>query len=134
MGDLAVTVSLRGKVIEDRVLKVRAAVRLGEGEGAAVSFPAADLIVARSGEALLVRGRTLAEGERLTLALGAVHVTLAHLNAERLGHDLGLNFDFRFLAVAAIAAALTTWLDAAAAALVRTEPGSRGAEVTRTAP
>ena len=134
MGDLTVTVYLRGQVIEDRVVPVRQAVRLGEGQGAAVAFPDADLVVMRAPGGLLVRGRTLAEGEQMRLELGAVHVRLAHVAAERLATERWTNFDLRFLACAIVAAALTTWLDAAGAALSAVEASERSENVTATTP
>ncbi len=112
MGDLAVTVRLRGSVVEDRVVKVSGAVRLGERFEAAVSFPGADLLVVRDEGALLVRGQRLAEGEELRVTLGAVDVRLVHTIAmERLSEPA--RYDLRFLLCALLVAALGIWLDAA---------------------
>lgn len=115
MGDLAVTVRYHGQVVEDRVLKVRRLVRLGEAFGAAVSFPGADLTVVRGDRALLVRGRSLQEGDEMRLELGTVDVRLAHTVSERLPQDLEAHFDLRFLLCALLLAALGAWLDAAEA-------------------
>lgn len=134
MGDLAVTVSLRGQVIEDRVLPVRQAVRLGEGEGASVAFPDADLLVVRVDGGLCVRGRTLAEGETLHLELGDVEVTLAHVPSESVRREPWMNFDHRFLLIALLAAALGTWLNAAAAWVHRVWPPDPGASASSASP
>lgn len=127
MGDLVVTVRLHGQVVEDRVVAVRRAVRLGDTPYATVSFPGADLLVVRTDAGLLVRGRTLAEGEDVQLALGHVDVTLTHAAPE--GWSPGQSgwtqrFDTRFLLCALLVAALGTWMDAAEAWLeARAQPG-----------
>ncbi len=125
MGDLAVTVRLRGRVVEDRVLPVSSAVRLGERFGAAVSFPGADLLVVRDDDALLVRGQRLREGEELEIALGAVDVRLSHVVALARAREQA-TFDLRFLLAALLVAALGTWLDAATGWMGRHPPREGG--------
>ncbi|MBN2799696.1 MAG: hypothetical protein JXX28_11165 [Deltaproteobacteria bacterium] len=77
--NLSVQVSLHGVPVVDRLVPVRDAVRLGEAEGAEVSFPGADLRVVRHGRQLTVRGRVLVPGQSLELSLGSVEVSLQAL-------------------------------------------------------
>lgn len=126
MGELAVTVRLRGRVVEDRVLPVRDQVRLGERFDASVGFPGADLLVVRDGEALLVRGQRLAEGEDLRLSLGAVDVRLCHVASVPLPAEGAGRFDLRFLLAVLLVAALGTWLEAASRWAERQLPAEGG--------
>ncbi|MCB9778106.1 MAG: tetratricopeptide repeat protein [Alphaproteobacteria bacterium] len=119
MGDLSVIVQLHGEVVEEQVLPVTRAIRVGEAEGADVSFPGADLLVVRAGRRLLVRGRSLDEGDSLELSLGAVEVTIEHTMRGRTPGEWRNAFDPRFLAVVAMVTAAGTWLDAAGSWLDR---------------
>lgn len=113
MGDLSVSVRLHGEVVEDAVLPLRRTVRIGDGAGAAVAFPGADVVVVRAGDRLLVRGRALEEGEALELSLGPVDVTVEHTLRGRTPPEWRGVFDARFLGVVALVTAVGTWLDAA---------------------
>lgn len=113
MGELAVTVRLRGRVVDHRVVRVDRAARIGEAFDAVVGFPGADLIILRQGDRLLVRGSPLGEGDELRLELGAVDVTLAHVARVPRAIDRFASFDTRFLLAALLVAALGTWIEAA---------------------
>lgn len=132
MGELAVTVRLRGRVVDHRVLRVDRAVRIGEAFDAAVGFPGADLIILRQRDHLVVRGSPLAEGEELRLELGAVDVTLAHVARVPRAIDRFASFDTRFLLAALLVAALGTWIEAAQrfAARHSSEEGGLSAWIT----
>lgn len=112
VGDLSVIVRLHGAVVENRVLAVSRAVRLGESPSADVPFPGADLTVRRHGDRLAIRGRTLGEGDDLTIRLGKVEVQLEHTLRSPVPHEWAGQFDGRFLMVLVLVAVSATWLDA----------------------
>lgn len=118
---LAVRVWLNGVLVEDRLLPVRRRLALGEEPRALVAFPGAAVEVRRVGSAVLVDGRELAPGARLTLLLGAVVVELEHGQpAPRLaagGRAGEGSLDLRFLGVVALVTALLTWGEALRAEL-----------------
>jgi tetratricopeptide (TPR) repeat protein len=113
VGELAVTVRLHGVVVDDRVLRVGQQVRIGEAPDAAVSFPGADIAVVRMGRRLALRGRTLDEGEEMTLSLGAVEVGLEHTLHGPTHSEWTGAMDGRFLAAVALVALGGAWFDAA---------------------
>lgn len=115
MGDLAVTVRLFGALVEDRVIDVDRVVRLGEAEGAEVSFPGADLSVVRLGDRLSVRGRSLEEGDEVRIALGAVEVLLEHTMKSRMPSEWAGLMDGRLFATVVMTVAGLSYLDAASA-------------------
>lgn len=115
MGDLAVSVRLFGALVEDRVIDVERVVRLGEAEGAEVSFPGADLAVVRLGGRLSVRGRALEEGDELRIALGSVEVLLEHTMKSRLPSEWAGLMDGRLFATVMMTIAGLSYLDAASA-------------------
>lgn len=119
MGDLSVVVRLNGDVVEDRVVEVERLVRIGEAQGAVIPFPGADIAVVRMGDRLAVRGRTLEEGEELSLFLGPVEVHIEHTVRARLPPEWAGLWDRRFLAAALLVVAAGTWIDAAEAWLDR---------------
>lgn len=117
MGKLSVVVSLHGVVVESRVLSVHREVCLGEAKGADISFPGAHLVVRRAGDGLLVRGRTLAEGDGLEIQLGRILVQLEHTRTGFRGvipvpHELSGSFDGRFLLMLLFIVVGSTWIDA----------------------
>lgn len=122
MGDLSVVVRLNGDVVEDRVVEVNRLVRIGEAEGAVIPFPGADIAVVRIGDGLAVRGRTLEEGEELSLFLGPVEVHIEHTVRARLPPEWAGLWDRSFLAAALLVVAAGTWFDAAEAWLDRQPP------------
>ena len=111
MGDLHVTVSYHGSVIEDCYVPVRGAVRLGEAEGARVGFPGADLTVYRVGDAYELNGERLGPGERTQVIRGAVAIQLEHVEHLRLPRFSRGHFDARFLLIAMAVTASGMWLD-----------------------
>lgn len=111
MGDLHVTVRYHGAVIEDRVLPVRGAVRLGESEGAEVQFPGAEITVCRVGCDLDISGRRLKPGQRTGVSTGAVHVQVEHVERLTIPRLSGGHFDLRFFLVAMAVTAGGMWLD-----------------------
>ncbi len=112
MGDLSVSVWFNGELVEDRVLTVDRVVRIGEGPGAEVSFPGADVAVVRMGDRLAVRGRQLEEGEEVRISLGPVEVAVEHtVRANLPGEWAGL-WDRRFFAAALLVTAVGAWFDA----------------------
>ena len=113
MGDLSVTVRMNGFVVEDRVLPVRRLVRVGEAEGAEVSFPGADVVVVRMGDRLALRGRHLEEGEQMDIALGPVSVTVEHTVRAHFPLEWAGLWDWRFCAAAVIMITAGAWVDAA---------------------
>ncbi len=115
---------LNGEVVEDRVLPVRQAVRIGEAAGASVSFPGADLVVVRMGADLVVRGRSLSEGRGVGLSLGQVRVWLEHTAPASIPGDWLASWDFRFLAVALAVTLAALWVDTLAGVMDRV--GSSG--------
>ena len=115
MGDLAVSVRLFGALVEDRVIDVERVVRLGEAEGAEVSFPGADLSVVRLGERLSVRGRSLEEGDEVRIALGPVEVLLEHTMKSRMPSEWAGLMDSRLFATVVMTVAGLSYLDAASA-------------------
>ncbi len=117
MGDLAVTVRLHGQPVEDRVLRVRRAVRIGESADASVSFPGADIAVVRAGRDLRVRGRRLAEGQGIGVSLGPVRVWLEHTRRVRRAHPWRHQVDARFLATAMLITVSGLWCETFDAAL-----------------
>ena len=117
MGKLSVVVSMHGVVVESRMLSVRREVCLGEAEGADISFPGAHLVVRRGKEGLVVRGRTLAEGDGLQIRLGKVLVQLEHTRTGFRGvipvpHELSGSFDGRFLLMLLFVVVCSAWVDA----------------------
>lgn len=122
MGDLSVVVRLNGDVVEDRVVEVERLVRIGEAPGAVIPFPGADIAVVRMGDRLAVRGRTLEEGEELSLFLGSVEVHIEHTVRANLPAEWAGLWDRRFLAAALLVVAAGTWIDAAEAWLDRQPP------------
>lgn len=133
MGDLHVCVRWQGRVIEDRVLPVRDAVRIGDEPGAAVPFPGASLLVERVGEDLATRGHVLAEGERTRLSLGAVTVDVEHLECARPAPLRAPPLDLRFAFVALGVLVGSMWVDAVSAQLAHRglRPGQVAARVVR---
>lgn len=111
MGDLRVSVRFHGELVEDRVLPVDGAVRIGDSPGARVVFPGASLLVFRDGEALDVRGRHLREGERTGLSLGAVSVELEHLESASFRPRMKIPFDGRFLMLVVGMTVASMWVD-----------------------
>ena len=111
MGELHVTVSYHGAVIEDCYVPVRGAVRLGEAEDARVGFPGADLTVYRVGDAYELNGVRLAPGDRTDVSRGAVQVRLEHVERLRLPRFARGHFDARFLLIAMAVTASGMWLD-----------------------
>jgi hypothetical protein len=113
VGELAVTVRLNGHVVDDQVLTVDRQVRIGDATDAALSFPGADIAIVRMGRRLALRGRTLEEGDEMTLSLGAVEVNLEHTLRFPTASEWSGTVDVRFLAVVALAALSGAWFDAA---------------------
>lgn len=119
MGELRVVVRFHGELVEDRVLSVDGALRLGDAPGARVVFPGASVLVHRDGEVLDVRGRRLREGERTGLSLGAVGVELEHLESTRFRPRMRVPFDARFLMVVIGVTVGSMWVDLGAELLQR---------------
>ncbi len=117
MGDLRCSVRLHGTLVEDRVLRVRSAVRIGESTAARVSFPGADIAVVRIGRDLALRGRRLAEGEGIGVSLGPVRVWLEHTARARVPAAWRGQFDLRFLATALLVTVAGLWLETIDSAL-----------------
>lgn len=115
MGDLAVTVRMNGFVVEDRVLPIRRLVRIGEVDGADVTFPGADVVVVRMGDRLALRGRHLEEGEQMEIALGSIQVSVEHTMRARLPSEWAGLVDWRFAAAAVLVTVAGGWVDAAEA-------------------
>ena len=113
MGDLAVTVCLNGVLVEDRVIPVHSLVRLGEASDALVPFPGADVAVVRLGKRLALRGRTLDEGEEMSITLGATLVHLRHTHKFSPPSTLSTTLDTRFLVAAVLVMVIGSWIDAA---------------------
>ena len=111
MGELHVTVSYHGAVIEDCFVPVRGAVRLGESDDALVGFPGADLTVYRVGDHYELNGERLGPGERTDFVSGAVLVQLEHVERLRLPRVVRGHFDARFLLIAMAVTASGMWLD-----------------------
>lgn len=111
MGDLHVTVLMNDRIVDDSVISVRDVVRIGDGDGAEVVFPGANVAVCRVGGELDVRGRRLAEGDRISLDLGQVHVELEHLVPESAVRPGPVPLDLRFLLVALGVTAGGMWVE-----------------------
>lgn len=118
MGDLSVIVRLHGVVVENRVIDVAPVARLGEAPSADVPFPGANLTVTRTAVGFQIRGRTLSEGESITIRLGKIEVHLEHTGRPPLPagstvpHEWRGSFDSRFLVVLVLVAVSATWMDA----------------------
>lgn len=106
---------MNGYVVEDRVLPVRRLVRIGEAEGADVSFPGADVAVVRMGDRLALRGRHLEEGEQMDISLGPVAVTVEHTVRAHFPMEWAGLWDWRFCAAAVLMTTVGAWVDAAEA-------------------
>ncbi len=130
MGDLSVVLRLGGRVVEERVLPVSAAVRIGEHPRAAMSFPGADLLVVRAGTDLMVRGHRIEPGESLCVKLGAVEVDLEHTLRGRVPLEEPSRFDLRFLVVAIMVTGIGAWLEVSDQWL-RSDPLARTLRVQR---
>jgi len=83
---LHVTVTLRGEIIEDTVLRVVDGVRLGEHEDAVVGFPGLDLVLRLHEDTVVIRGRALRDGDRMEVGVEDVLVRFQAL-APRLGRE-----------------------------------------------
>jgi len=129
VGDLSVIVRLHGSVVENRVLEVARVARIGESPSADVPFPGADLQVTRTEAGLHIRGRTLAEGDELTIQLGKIEVKLEHTMRTPVPHEWTGQFDSRFLLVLVLVAVSATWLDAFDAWATVHLPAARGTHV-----
>lgn len=127
MGDLAVTVTLHGRVVEHRVVPVRCMVRLGEAPDARVAFPGADLAAVRMGDRISLRGRSLEEGDSLCMSLGAVGVTIEHTIRSHIASEWAGTFDVRFLVAAAVVMLAASWIESAEAWMDRLPAGHAGA-------
>lgn len=115
MGDLTVRVCMGDYVVEDRLLRFRGVVQIGDCLNARVAFPGASIPVVHVGEVYRLRGRTLEEGEELRITLGKVDVWVRH-NPHFRGRSSRSPFiDTRFLAMAGLMVAVGTWVDAAEA-------------------
>ncbi len=113
MGDLGVVVKLNGAVVEDRIVHARQFARLGEAPGADVVFPGADLTVFRIGSRLSIRGRSMAEGDTLHIALGSVDVELEHRFSTVAPGEFSGRFDGHFLLVVALVTVMGAWTEIA---------------------
>jgi tetratricopeptide (TPR) repeat protein len=111
VGDLHVTVAFHGRVIEDRTVPVRGAVRLGDEINSLLQFPGASIVVYRVGDCLDVRGRRLAEGQSTGFSLGAVQVEVEHTEPTRLRMPSSSPIDPRFLLVALAVSVGGLWVD-----------------------
>jgi Flp pilus assembly protein TadD len=133
MGDLAVRVCLGEYVVEDRLLRFRGAVHIGDGPEARVAFPGADITVLRLKGRYRLRGRTLEEGESLRITLGPVDVWVCHTPRARGLVREQAWIDRRFVAVAALVIAVGAWTDAAEGWIVHQPDAqtSHGGDVLR---
>lgn len=113
MGELSIQVRLFDSVVEDRVLRVREPLIVGDWPGARVGFPGAAVQVSRSGQHLRVLGRRLDEGESVEMDLGGVGVTFTHTEKLTTTSPLRPGFDHRFLGAALVMVMIGGWLDAA---------------------
>lgn len=113
MGELYIQVCLHDIVVEDRVLRVRERIVVGDWPGALVSFPGASIQVSRSGSHLSVLGERLQEGESTALDLGDVSVSLTHTVPARGPRASIPSVDHRFFCAALVMVAAGSWVDAA---------------------
>lgn len=121
MTHLHVVVRLYGSVVEDRLVPLRGAVRLGESERAAVSFPGADILVEAQGGRFLVRGRPLLDGAPVEVTLGTVRLTLTQIRSTT--RRLDAIPDVRLLLATAAVALFASWCDATSGFVAR-NPGA----------
>lgn len=113
MGELNVQVQLNGIVVDDQTIAVKGAVVVGDFPGAQYLFPGASVRVRRSGSALMALGRTLEEGESVSLSLANIDVRLSHTRRSRpVRQRTGHGVDHRFLVAAVLIVLSGTWLDA----------------------
>ncbi|MED5373503.1 MAG: tetratricopeptide repeat protein [Myxococcota bacterium] len=129
MADLRVTVRYNDLLVEDKVVRVRDQVKIGDCQDAAVTFPGASVSVMRCGSELLVRGRTLLRGERTGFSLGQVKVELEHLSKMRLRPAGPVPLDLRFLLLALGVTTGGMWADWVAATYQSPPPGRLSAWV-----
>jgi Flp pilus assembly protein TadD len=113
VGELHIQVCLHDIVVEDRVLRVRDPIVLGDWPGALVSFPGASIQVSRSGSHLSVLGERLKEGDSTGLKLGDVSVSLTHTVPARGTRPSVPSVDHRFFCAALVMVAVGSWVDAA---------------------
>lgn len=120
MAELVVIVRFAGRIVDDRCLRVRAPVRIGDAPGAVVAFPGAELLVSLDGDQLRVTrpggrapGFTLAPGQGERLRFGRVDVTLVHRARLRLPSEWAGTWDPRFLAMTLLVVAAGAWAEAA---------------------
>jgi hypothetical protein len=113
---VGVRLTLRGRVVEDRALLCTDTIRLGEGPGAKVAFPGADILVVPWGPLLGIGTDRLPAGAFRVFDYGAVQVRVEHIErGPRLGRELltGLAalFDLGYLLVVVAVVGLATWWD-----------------------
>jgi hypothetical protein len=119
MGKLHVQVRMHGLLIEDAVLEVATVSVIGDVDGAEVVFPGASVHIRRVGEALLVLGRELKEGDEVALDLPSLSIRLSHFRQERMAFKTHGVFDQKFFAAALVIVMIGTWMDAAYAWIER---------------
>jgi hypothetical protein len=86
-------------------------VRIGEGDGSAVSFPGADILVRRVGRRLLIRGRWLDVGESWNWSFGAIEVTLEAVKPQPMASSWAWAPDVRLVVGSAAVALLGAFVD-----------------------
>jgi hypothetical protein len=126
--NLHVNVHFNGCVVDDRVLRVKDATRLGSSAGAAVAFPGDDILVRSVDGCLVVRGRRLIEGRVVRFELGEVAVELQGvLERPTREHWTGLPDPRLLLAVGAMVL-FSAWVDTVMAIAARIPSQSETAQ------
>jgi hypothetical protein len=113
MTHVVVTIRYLGSVVEQRLIRLRDGLRLGDTTAAEVSFPGATLVLRHDARGWTVGGHRLVPGRSLVLEFGAFEVSLEGVTGapnHRLGDD---GPDLRLLVATLALVLLGAWADTA---------------------
>lgn len=130
-----VRVVFASRIVEDRLIDVRELLRLGEGPGAVLAFPGADMVLVPAGRDILVDGRRLSPGEGLSFQFGQVDLWVENpspgtrMEGRSLSNSLMSFVDPTWIAILLFVVVLSALWDQGMGARVTPILGALGREV-----
>ncbi len=134
MTHISVIVRFLGAVVEERVVRLRDGMRIGDAVGAVVSFPHISLVICHDSLGWTVSGHRMVPGRHLVLSYGDFEVALEGVTELPARRSADHSPDIRLL-VATLALMLSAaWLDTMGRVLDHNPELARGIQALLVAP